>query len=203
MNLKLAPYMLAGLLAVSASAQDPQPKPLYLGATYVINEGDLRQYAGGKDKSFAFEMGYELIPSDEGIGASVYARYMRTFGNRRFGTGFPAGGVKLNLDAWTAGLDLTFATPIKGLVPYAGVNLNYWDGSKSDAFLVPKYSFEDAKAKAGVRIGLKYEITSSWVAAVDYNFAEWRSARTEARIPGVNPMNPSWVGLTIRYNFSY
>lgn len=203
MNLKLAPFMLAGLMTVVASSQELQPKPLYLGATYVINEGDLRKYAGGKDKSFAFEMGYELIPSSEGIGTSVYARYMRTFGNRRFGAGFPTGGVKLNLDAWTVGLDLTFATPIKGLVPYAGVNLNFWDGSKSDAFQTPKYSFEDSKAKVGARLGLLYQVSPSWSAAVDYNFAEWRSARTESRIPGVNPMNPSWVGLTARYQFSY
>lgn len=203
MNMKLSRYLLAGLLATSAFAQEAKTKPLYFGATYVINEGDLRKYAGGKERSFAVEAGYELIPSEEGIGANLYARYMRTFGERRFGTGFPTGGVKLNLDAWTGGLDLTFATPVKGLVPYVGINLNFWDGSKSDAFLVPKYSFEDSKVKIGARLGLQYRVNASWSAAVDYNFAEWRSARTESRIPGVNPMNPSWVGVTARYNFSY
>lgn len=203
MNMKHARHLLVGLLAVSAFAQEAKPKPIYFGATYVLNEGDLRKYAGGKAMSYAFEAGYEIIPSDEGIGANIYARYMRTFGDRRFGSDFPAGGVKLALDTWSGGLDLTFATPIRGLVPYAGVNLNYFDGSKSDAFQVPKYSFEDSKAKVGVRLGVQYRFNSTWSATADYNFAEWRSARTEARVPGVNPMNPSWIGVTVRYNFSY
>lgn len=203
MNMKHARYLLVGLVAASAFAQDAKPKPLYFGATYVLNEGDLRKYAGGKAMSYAFEAGYELIPSDEGIGANVYARYMRTFGDRRYGSDFPAGGVKFSLDTWSGGLDLTFATPIRGLVPYAGVNLNFFNGGKSDAFQSPRYFFEDSKAKVGARIGIQYRFNASWSANADYNFAEWRSARTEARIPGVNPMNPTWVGLTVRYNFSY
>ena len=207
MNMKLARYLLAGLAAVSAFAQDAKPKPLYAGVTYVINEGDLRKYAGGKPWSYAFEFGYEVIPSEEGIGTNIYGRYMRTFGDARYPSPtlnvFPVNGVKLQLDTVTVGLDLTFATPIKGLVPYAGLNLNYYDGTKTASFLAPKYSFEDSKAKAGVRLGVQYKFNASWSAAVDYNFTEWRSARTEARIPGVNPMNPSWVGLTARYNFSY
>lgn len=204
MNMKHARYLLVGVVAASAFAQGAGSKPLYLGATYVINQGDLRKYAGGQVRSYAFEFGYEVIPSDEVIGLNVYARYMRTFGDPRVGTGFPAGGVKLNLDAWTGGADLTFATPIAGLVPYAGLNLNFWDGSKSTAFGTPPFAFEDSKAKFGVRLGVQYRFNAAWSAAVDYNFAEWRAIRAgEARLQGVNPMNPSWVGLTARYNFGY
>ena len=205
MNMKHARYLLVGLMATSVYAQDPKPQPLYLGATYVMNQGDLLKYAGGKKMSYAWEFGYEILPPEEGIGINAYARYMRTFGDRRYGPGFPAGGVCLNLDTWTGGIDLTFGTPVKGLIPYAGFNLNYFDGSKSDAFGSPKYTFGDPGPKPGVRFGVQYKFNRSWSGNVDYNFAEWREVKNppEARLQGVNPMNPSWVGFTVRYNFGY
>lgn len=203
MNMKLSGCLLAGLASVSAFAQDASPKPIYLGATYVFNEGDLRKFAGGKVMSYAFEAGYELAPPTDIIGSRVYARYMRTFGDRREGSDFPAGGTKLHVDAWTGGLDLTFATPVKGLVPYAGMNVTFYDGSKSESFLAPKFSFEDSKPKFGIRLGVEYQINATWSASVDYTFTEWRSASKEVSIQGVNPLNPSWVGVSARYHFAY
>jgi len=203
MNMKHARYLLVGLAALGLGAQEAQSNPLYLGASVVLNQGDLRKFAGGKANSFAFEAGYTVLPVEEGIGLNLYGRYMRTAGDRKFGTGFPSTGVKLSLDTITLGTDFTFASPWKAVVPYIGLSLSYFDGAKSDPFQNPKLSFEDSKAKFGGRVGVLYQFNQRWSAAADYSYAEWRSVSNQPILQGVNPMNPSYVSLTARYHFSY
>jgi len=67
----------------------------------------------------------------------------------------------------------------------------------------------DSKPKFGLRLGVEYQFNSTWGVTLDYNASEWRSqadgedaSGSTYPIKGWNPINPSWVALSIQYRFT-
>lgn len=221
MNMKWITFGLVGLMATAGFAQDAV-SPFYLKGTVVNTQGQLRSYAGGKSTGFALELGHDFHKPQDSIGISIFAAYQRVNGDENTnevvidwdGNTAPL-NTAFGLDTWRFGADLRFSTPVKGLVPFAGINVNFHDGywKGISPVLGKAGDFPDTKAKFGFRVGVEYFVTSRWSVAAEYNATEWRSDASEYVDPvtqttvrkgkGYNPVHPSWVGLSVGYRFGW
>ncbi len=220
MNTKWIAFGLVGLMASAAFGQEV--KPFYIKGTSVITQGDLRAYAGGKSTGYAIECGYDFHRGQDLIGYSIFAAYQRVNGDVNHNLvpvdtqGHRAAlETKFGVDTWRCGVDLRFTTPVKGLTPFAGLNANFHKGfwSNNSPVLGPSGTLPDHKAKFGARIGVEYLFLKDWAATVEYDATEWRSGAHEYVDPvtqttvrrgkGYNPVNPSWLGVSVSYRFNW
>lgn len=204
----------AGLAASTLLVGAEQPTYVRLGA--LSSQGDLRAYAGGKAMGYGLEIGHNLgVPGAEIIGLDVFAGFMKINGDPS-GT---FGGLKQNLQAWRLGTDIRFSTPLEGLTPYAGINMNYFQGKRLNGGSVKTYdgtfsidagNYGERKGKFGYRIGLEYRINRSWGVSLDFSQSEWfddyaqgdhEPMTGERAVKGLNPINPSWLSFSVQYRF--
>lgn len=196
--MKFASILLSGLLGATAFAQDSaQSRNTYLSASVLFPQADLRQFLGGRSTGWGFEMGYDFKKPDELIGYGVFIGHIRSVGDPRADL-----ATSLNFSAWRGGVDLHFNTPLKNLEVYAGLNANYFFGERTSTTTAgPLGKLGDSKAKFGARVGAEYRINECWGVTAEYDFAEWRSDSTSVRVSGYNPVNPSWLAVSVQYRF--
>ncbi len=205
---------LAGLAVCALPVRAEQPDYLRLSA--LSTQGDLRAYAGGKAFGHGFEVGHGLnVPGSEVIGLGVFAGFLKVTGD----ASAPMGGLRQSLEAWRVGGDVRFATPLEGLTPYAGINLNYFSGKRLNSGSILTYDgryaitpgpYGERGAKFGFRIGLEYRFNRAWGASVDFNHSEWyddyakgdhEPMTGDRGVKGLNPINPSWLAFSVQYRF--
>jgi len=195
-------FALAALMTPLAVAADAQEHPFYGRVGMLATQGDWRAWNAGSVQGQAFELGYTAPADGDFITYGLWAGHVRSVGDKRQDL-----GTSLTLSAWRAGADLVFLTPVEGLRAYAGLNLNCWNGkwNQDNATLGTKGEFSDSKGKLGLRLGVEYRITKEWGATLDYSAAEYRSSQRFSKYPvqGLNPVNPSWITLSVQYRFSY
>ena len=211
---KLTTLLVLGAAAMGLSAEEAA-RPFYGRATALVSQGDLRDYLGGKAFGYGYEIGYDWTKPESMIGIGIYGGYLRWNGDEATNI-----DTTQEMRAWRAGIDLHFNTPVKGLRPYAGVGLAYFDGKRlkdstvlgaaTNQRVLAAGPYPDTKAKFGLRLGVEYQITSAWGVAVDYNAYEWRSVAATGdnapypyKIKGYNPVHPSWVGVSVQYRFDW
>jgi len=190
------------LAASAAMAAEPAETPFYFRASHLVLQEDWADYNGGQTRGHGFEIGYTRPTSEENIITwGLFAGFVKSVGDYRSDL-----DTSFSVDAFRVGADVVFKTPLDPLRAYAGVNLQHWDGKQdlASSVLGPKKPFGDSKAKFGLRIGLEYRITEHWGVSVDYNASEWVSNQNNSTYPvsGYNPVNPSWVALSVQYRFN-
>lgn len=201
---KLTTLLVLGAAAVGLGAGEAE-KPFYGRVSALFSQGDLRQFLGGQSLGYGFEAGYDWTKPEDLIGLSLYGGYVRWNGDYHTDL-----DVTQQMTAWKAGIDLRFNTPVKGLQPYAGLGLAFFNGTRvSDSSVLGDAGpYPDTNAKFGIRLGVEYKITPAWAVAVDYNAFEWRSDINNElgaayQVPGYNPVNPSWLGVSVQYRFDF
>lgn len=210
--------LVLGTGACGLSAQDSE-RPYYIGFTVGSSQDDLRAYMGGRSFGHAFEVGYDWTKPEDFVGIRAYGNHLRWIGDHSERL-----DVTQSLVAWRAGVEFSFTSPVKNLRPYAGITITYWDGKRltdsevlggyktSPPYILLAGSYPDSKAKFGFRFGVDYSVLDYLTVSLDYNFSEWRSAQRGMpaetslvnyayKIPGYNPVHPSWVGISVKYKF--
>lgn len=190
------------IVASCAAAAEPAENPYYLRASYLSLQEDWRSFNGGESRGHGFEIGYTHGASAENVITwGLYAGFVKSVGKMR-----PELDTYLSANALRMGVDVVFNTPIEPLRAYAGLNLQYWDGQQetNSKVLGPKTAIPDTNAKFGLRLGVEYRITQHWGVSLDYNASEWISDQDKSTYPmtGYNPVNPSWVALSVQYRFN-
>ncbi len=172
-----------------------------IGATAGINYADSRAFTN-RSTAWGGEATLDVLRGRPVINARVFVGTIRTVGKERLDL-----GTTFSLQGWRAGMDLLFDTPVKPLKAYAGLSFNYWTGDASTPTTAitgtnpPTTSFQDGAAKFGWRLGVEYRLNRSLAISADYNQSEWRhdNSINTRPVKGLNPVNPNWVGLTVRY----
>ena len=209
---------LLGALIMPLSAQAIAEKRAYarLGAAW--SQNDLAAFLGDRAFNPIYEVGLDIPGYNEIIGLGVYCSYLAAHGD-------PIDkyeGLKQAIWGWRGGADIRFRTPIKGLTPFAGFNLNWWDGQRivggrvqntsnfEEWFDLPKGTYPDGKVKYGMRVGVEYRINESWGVSIDGSMSAWRSRNNSSINPsptgqrhykGVNPVSPSWINFAVQYRW--
>lgn len=218
---KLAALILAGCALPAVQAQSAAEKPAYVRLTAVRPMGDLYAYLGQKPLATAFEFGYDFSGPDDLAGLGVYVTRLQASGQAMD----KYQGLTQTLNAWRLGGDVRFKTPVQGLTPYLGLSLSFYEGKRTTGGVVPNFDTpatpwivapgdypEKNKAKFGGRLGVEYRFNAAWGMSVDYNFSEWKSEyRLGTFTPitghrhtdGINPINPSWIGVSAQYRWSF
>jgi hypothetical protein len=211
--------LVLGGAACGMAAQEAEPKPIYFGISAGFSQGDLRSYLGGKTFGHSFELGYDWTNPEYAFGLRAHAAFSKWTGDysKRI-------EVEQGLVAWRFGADLSFNTPLKALKPYLGGGLTFWDGVRytdsqylgnlSPTITGPLISgkYPDRKPKVGIRLGAEYKVFGDVHVSLDYNAYMWRSVNqaedrrngmvgSQTAINGYNPVNPSWIGFTVKYYF--
>lgn len=219
--------LILGTTTAGLVAQE-NASPFYVGLTAGFSQADLRVYQGGKSAGHAFELGYDFGLSDDFVGLRLYGTNTQWTGDYSERL-----DVEQKLSSWGAGLDFTFNTPIRGLRPYVGAGMMWWNGKRvtESAYLgylrgINARGLSEAaaqnevmlpgpnhhgKGKLGFRFGVNYEVFKNLGVSLNYNVFQWRNdnwATTPANervqqqaLNGYNRVNPSWVGLTVKYHF--
>jgi len=194
--------LVAGVASALSAQESSAWRGFSLGATVGLNYADSRAFTN-RTESWGGEATLDLMNNKDVINARVFVGTLRSVGKDR-----PDLGTAFNLQGWRSGVDLTFNTPITPLKAYAGVNFNWWTGdSKNPTNLPvggtgkPVVSFTDGAAKLGWRLGAEYRVTKAFAVSADFNVSEWRhDNKVNTRpIKGLNPVNPTWAGITLRY----
>lgn len=207
----LAACALTGLQAQS------EP-PAYVRLTAVAPMGDLRAYLGDRPLATALELGWDFHRPDAVTGIGVHATVLQAKGRDipRYG------GLTQDLKAFRLGADMRMRTPVAGLLARIGLGMAFYNGTRATTgtvpnlddptkpWIMPPGTYKEKKGKFGGRVGAEYQINDRWGLALDYNFSEWTSDSRIAdytpvsgnrHVDGVNPVNPSWVGLSVQYRF--
>jgi hypothetical protein len=222
--------LVLGTATLGLVAQENETSPLYVGLTAGFSQADLRAYQGGKSNGYSVELGYDFTKPDNFVGIRLYTRYSRWTGDYSERL-----DITQDLISYGTGLEFSFHTPIRGLRPYVGAGMTWWDGKRvSDSSYLgylqavniyredPDSDFAknniilagphpEGQGKLGVRFGVNYLITKQFAVSLDYNFFQWLNINPETApedivvsnypIKGYNRVNPSWLGLTLKYHF--
>lgn len=220
----------AALIALVAAsqgltAQDGEARPFYVGFTAGFSQADLRYYMGGKALGQSYELGYDATKPDSFTGMRFYARYSRWTGEHSDRL-----DVTQDMISYGAGFEFTFKTPVQGLRPYVGSMFTFWDGKRvtDSAYLgymlaiyqgVPEAQARErvllagpnreGNGKLGFRFGVGYTAFDKFGISLDYSVSQWLNEyRLSANpkisdypVKGYNRVNPSWIGLTVKYHF--
>jgi hypothetical protein len=216
-----------GTASAGLVAQESEATPFYLGFTVGFSQADLRYYQGGKVNGQIYELGYDFTKPENFTGIRIYGRYSRWTGDYSESL-----DVTQDLISYGAGMEFTFQTPVQNLRPYVGVTFAYWDGKRvSDSnylgYLqaiyegVPEAIAKDrvmlagphreGNGKLGFRFGVSYIAYKNIGVSLDYNVSQWLNENSETGnvhvsdypVKGFNRVNPTWIGLTVKYHFSY
>ncbi|MDR2560778.1 MAG: hypothetical protein LBC63_03280 [Holophagales bacterium] len=213
----IAATIALGAASIGLAAQDSDAKPLYVGFTAGFSQTDLRYYQGGKVLGQCYELGYDGTKPDSFTALRIYARYSRWTGDY-----IERLDVTQDLISYGAGLDFTFRTPVRGLRPYTGVMLTFWDGKRVTDSEYLGYMLDEpndillagprpeGQGKLGYRLGVSYNVWRDVSISLDFNQSQWLNESPYTndnvisyyKVKGYNRVHPSWIGLTIKYNFS-
>ena len=195
-------HLVLALLCAAAPAQvavEGIANRFTAGLSLVSTQGDYRSFTN-QPMGFGAEATFDITRSAEVINVRAMLGVVRVNGKDREDI-----GTKLNLNGIRAGLDFTFQTPSPKLTPYAGIILTKWSGhaDSQGSLSEAQATFKDNEPKFGFRVGLEYAFTNHLVLAADYNHSEWRHSKdiTTTVVKGINPVNPSWMSMTLRYRF--
>lgn len=224
---KLCALCILGTASFSLVAQGHDTSPMYMGVTFGISQADLRSYQGGKSNGHGFELGYDFTKPEDFVGIRIFGRYTRWSGDYSERL-----ELQQNLMSWGLGAEFMFQTPVAGLRPYLGAGLMWWDGRRdtesdylarlrgADSSLGDPYvgipypagPHGEGQAKAGLRFGLNYHMWKDFSVSLDYNVYLWRNDSINQpttdhvidryALTGYNRINPSWLGLTLKYHFA-
>jgi hypothetical protein len=234
-------FLLLGVLLSPLSAQSVAEHRMYFRLGGAYSQNDLKAYLGDRAFSPIYELGYNFNGPTESTGYGLYVSYITAHGDPM--TKYPSklikdntgtvigreGGIEQVLYGWRLGGDLHYATPLEGLTVFAGLSLNWWDGSVTVAgyvpnhhenrenlaaayYEIPKVSWPEGKVKYGIRMGAEYRITKNWGVSVDGSLANWMVRGDDAvgqetltgykHYKGINPVNPSWINFAVQYRWN-
>ncbi len=199
----LCTMLLSAGVACTLLGQDSAPKRFTVGPTLGLNYADARAFTNNT-MALGAEATLHMGPSESLLQTRAYLGAIRTSGKDR-----PDLGTAFGLSGLRAGVDLMFKTPLSALQAYAGLNLTKWSATSSQPSTLPNggpeptTSFPDKGLKFGWRLGVDYRFTDALTLGVDFNQSEWRhnNQLNTRPVKGLNPVNPSWVGITLRYGF--
>ncbi|MDR2696934.1 MAG: porin family protein [Holophagales bacterium] len=216
--------LMLGAALATASAQGTDGGPFYVKASITAPFAETKVFLGDKSNGWGFEGGYDFAMPDSFSFISPWFAYSRFVGNTR--TDFdPAITLDLpspafGLDVYQIGVNFKYQTPIKGLRPWIGVSVNWFDGNQiTDGYAPGEFDLNgDPETKAhglwnnhpkiGLRVGMDYFITSYLSAHIQFDASHWISdwerevpGQDTLRVPGLNPMNPSWFSVSVGYHF--
>jgi len=210
---------LLSALLMPLSAQSVAEKRAYARMGFAWSQNDLDAYLGGRTFNPVYEVGLDIPGYNETTGFAIYASYITAHGDpiEKYG------GLQQALYGWRGGADIRFRTPIKGFTPFAGFNLNWWDGIRFQGGRIPDVdninreieipagTYTDGRVKYGMRVGAEYRINERWGVSIDGSLSAWISSNNSARNPsitgntrhykGVNPVNPSWINFAVQYRW--
>lgn len=224
--------MLLSSLALSLCAQATAENRAYIRVGAAWNQNDLKAYLGDRAFSPIYEVGYDFAGFTETTAFSLYASYLTAHGDpiaKYKGPGTNPNlpedykGLEQSLFGWRAGVDLRFRTPIQGLTPFAGINLNWYDGTRHTIGYVQEWdnklnyyellpgSWPSGRQKFGMRIGVEYRFNDTWGMSIDGSVSHWYSKIVAEETPsvtgqrhykGINPVAPSWINFAVQYRWS-
>jgi|GEM_PF-2296041 len=216
--------LMLGAAFTTANGQEADAKPFYVKASITSPFAETKVFLGGKSNGWGFEGGYDYAMSDNFSFISPWFAYSRFIGNTRtdfdpaitFDLPSPAFG----LDVYQLGINFKYQTPLKGLRPWIGVSVNWFDGSQITDGYTPgefdMYGNFDTKAhplgynhpKIGLRVGVDYHINSYLSAHFQFDASHWISDQAREvpgqdpiRVAGLNPLNPNWFSVSVGYHF--
>jgi hypothetical protein len=221
----VAALIALGAASLGLAAQEGESRPFYVGFTTGFSQADLRYYQGGKVLGQSYELGYDATKPDNFTGMRIYGRYSRWTGEHSESL-----DVTQDLISYGAGFEFTFQTPVRNLRPYVGAMFTFWDGKRvtDSAYLgymqaryqnVPEAQARErimlagpnreGNGKLGIRFGVGYTAFDKIGISLDYNVSQWLNEYELSANPkisnypvkGFNRVNPSWIGLTIKYHF--
>jgi len=223
-------FMLLGVLLVPLEAQSTAENRTYFRVGGAYSQNDLKAYLGDRAFNPIYEIGYDFNGPTETTGLGIYFSYLAAHGNHIERYKDPGDkdskGLKQALFGWRFGIDMRFRTPIKGLTPFGGFNVNWYDGIRTDGgavpsaddyrlhFKIPAGKWPEGQAKLGVRWGVEYRITEQWGVSIDNSISHWLSKSNATGDPGqasmtgnrhykgVNPVAPTWLSLSVQYRWN-
>ena len=219
--------LILGTTTAGLVAQE-NTSPFYVGLSAGFSQADLRVYQGGKSFGHAFELGYDFTLPDDFVGLRIYATNTQWTGDHSerldvtqrlssWGCGIeftfhtPVEGLRPYLGAgmmWWAGkreTDSAYLGYMRG-INYLALSE---EAARNEVMLAGPNGH--GKGKLGFRFGLNYEVIKNLSVSVNYNVFQWKNdnwtmTQTSQRvaqqaIKGYNRVNPSWIGLTVKYHF--
>ena len=216
----LTHFLLSGLLLAPLGAQSTADKRMYIRLGGAMSQNDLKAYLGDRAFNPIYEIGYDFNGPTETTGIGVYVSYLTAHGDpiEQYE------GLRQALFGWRFGLDMRFRTPIKGLTPFVGLNVNYYDGiiieggrvaspdNVNTYYTITPGYWPESKAKIGMRVGAEYRITESWGVSIDGSVSTWLSKNItynpnwvtgQRHYKGINPVAPSWINFAVQYRFNF
>ena len=219
--MKYSTLLLLGALLAPLGAQSVAENRAYFRLGGAYSQNDLKAYLGDRAFNPIYEIGYDFHGPTAATGLALYASYLAAHGDpiekHR--------GLKQALFGWRAGLDMRFRTPIKGFTPFAGFNVNWYDGLRTEygevqdnqaintRYRLYPGGWGEGKAKMGFRFGAEYRITENWGVSIDNSVSYWMSksnsgtpaqaSLTGARYyKGINPVAPTWLNIAVQYRWN-
>ena|GEM_PF-2105667 len=225
-------FLILVSLAIPLGAQSVAEKRAYFRLGAAWSQNDLKAFLGDRTFNPIYELGYDFPGISDTTGFAVYASYLTAHGDPIAKYKGPEGispnrpdgydGLRQAIFGWRVGVDMRFRTPIKGFTPFAGINVNWWDGMRITPGYVQEYDNKDnwyellpgewpaGTAKFGIRVGAEYRINENWGVSVDGSLSAWYSKQTADNSPtggrryeGINPVAPSWINLAVQYRWSF
>ena len=214
-------FLLLGALTAPAGAQSVADGRAYFRLGGAISQNDMKAYLGDRFANPIYEMGHDFRGPTESTGFGLYVSYLAAHGD-------PIDkykGLKQALFGWRIGGDMRFRTPIKGLTPFAGLSVNWYDGIRTVSgevqdnqaintqYRLSTGTWPEGKAKMGFRFGAEYRINKNWGVSMDNSVSHWLSrandgtpAQTSATGPryykGINPVAPTWLNVAVQYRWN-
>jgi len=216
--------LMLGAVFTTAGAQETEVRPFYVKASVTAPFAETKVYLGGKSNGWGFEGGYDYAMSDGFSFISPWFAYSRFLGNTRTDFApeimFDLDSPALGFDVYQIGMNFKYQTPINGLRPWIGVSVNWFDGNQISGGYTPgeidvngnletkPHALGYNAPKIGLRLGVDYYITSYLSAHLQFDASHWISdldrevpGQDLARVPGLNPIKPSWFSVSVGYHF--
>jgi hypothetical protein len=211
MKTKLMYALAPALLLVSASTlsaqedlvdDDSKAFKAYvsLGQNFAHGHGhDLTQCTWGGIGQYHAEFGVQFYHEQSTLFVRPNIGYTRILGN-------PKEGIKVyDAAAYFVGLELVYnlskRLPLRATM---GPSFHFWEVNEVNFKLGGgniSPSQGETSIKLGWRMGLGYEINSSYRVDFTYTMTEWKSSRNMRYIPGLNPSLPAYFTLKASYTF--
>ena len=219
--------LILGTTTAGLVAQE-NASPFYVGLSAGFSQADLRAYQGGKSNGHAFELGYDFTLADEIVGLRIYGTNTQWTGDyseyleveqklTSWGVGLefsfntPVQRLKPFVGAgymWWNGERVTSS-------PYLGyLNARYVHGlpeAQARLQVMEAGPNHHGTGKLGLRFGVNYEVIKNLSVALSYNVFQWKNDQinnspsdirvSQQAVKGFNRVNPSWIGLTVKYHF--
>ena len=193
----------------------------YLRVGGAYSQNDLKAYLGDRTFNPIYEVGFDLRGPTEATGLALYGSYLAAHGNQID----KYHGLKQALFSYRLGIDMHFRTPIKGLTPFGGLNVNWFDGIRTHSGWVQDNTnmnnrfdlvpgpWPEGKAKLGFRFGAEYRITEHWGVSIDNSVTHWLSKSNDGTpaqtsltgsryYKGINPVAPTWLNIAVQYRWN-